>query len=175
VNQHHEVVLVEEEEGVPATIRSTKRRVRNSAFIAILREEKDLQTANRTHAKLVERLAQMKKPSKILQMIMERTSERQSTADLDLNATRQDYLIDIEDRLGIDLDGEDDTEREPEGGVIATDGDDDKDDNSESSLEVPWKESANTFMQILLTYITQKDALSLSVPVLKKLGALTTL
>jgi hypothetical protein len=158
VNQHPEVIAAVAG-GDLTTIRSTKRRVRNCAFIAILTEEKELQTANRTHAELVERLEEMKKPSKILQMIMERTAKEQSTENLDLNEMRQDDLIDIEDRLGIDFDGENDTERAPEGVVIGTDGDDDNDDD-ESSLEVPWKEAAHTFMQLLLTYVPEKETIT---------------
>ena len=128
-------------------------------MIAILTEEKDLQTANSTHAELVERLAEMEKPSKILRMIMHRTSQPQSTVSLDLNQIRQDDLIDIEGRLGIGFDGEDDTETsgELEDVVLITDGDD---ANGESAVEVPWKELAKTFLALLITYTLKKETIT---------------
>jgi hypothetical protein len=102
----------------------------------------------------------MKKPSKIMQTIVQRTSEPQSAVGLNLLQIRQDDLINIEDRLGIDFDGEDDTEREPEAVVITTDGDDINDGDDESSVEVPLKELAATFMDILLHYTSKKETIT---------------
>jgi hypothetical protein len=74
-------------EGVPNTIRSIKKRICRSALIAIL-IEKDLQTANRSHAELTARLAEMKKPLKIMQMIVQETPEPRSPVGLDLHQIR---------------------------------------------------------------------------------------